>query len=240
VPRAAFALFLWLWLNGLSGAGFEAPLSEHSVREAYFLGQRNNDATAAFLREYARALPLPKRGVYVSQVWLLTPYAQVVRTSGRHSVGYSAQQAAAEYHGLGDSLLIEVRFEFTPTYGFTDAQRDAENTGAELNRHLDVEDFWRAYRFLLAQSQPKEAAANNSSQTTAASTDSPEEESAITRTLEPQEVRAEPIYVEGSLHGALVFLRYDAFQAASAPTTFTVTSPDLSDVSAAFDLQKLR
>ena len=48
-------------------------------------------------------------------------------------------------------ILLQVRIEFTVTYTYEDAVRTANDTGGELNRHLDPEDFWRAFRFTLSQ-----------------------------------------------------------------------------------------
>src|SRR5205823_8474915 len=117
-----------------SGASaVEFPLSDTSIREAYFLGQRNDQKTSDFLKLYAKFLPLPQKGPYVSEIHLLTPYAQIVADSSRHSVGYSAQQAAADYHGRGDTILLQVRIEFTVTYTYDDAVRTANDTAGELN-----------------------------------------------------------------------------------------------------------
>ena len=132
-------------------AAFEIPLTDIAVREAYFLGQRNDQKTADFLKLYTRSLPLPDKGPYVSEIHLLTPYAQVVTNSSQHSTGYSAQQAAADYRGRGDTFLLQVRIEFTATYTYDDAVRTAGDTASELNRHLYPEDFWQAFRFTLSQ-----------------------------------------------------------------------------------------
>src|SRR5580765_2702694 len=102
---------------------FESPLSDSAVREAYFLGQRNDQKTSDLLKLYTRSFPLSDKGPYISEIHLLTPYAQVVATSSQHSTGYSAQQAAADYHGRGDTLLLQVRIEFTVTYTYEDAVR---------------------------------------------------------------------------------------------------------------------
>ena len=56
---------------------YEVPLSSHSVREAYFLGQRNDQKTAEFFAPYKKPQPLPQSGPHVAEIALLTPYAQV-------------------------------------------------------------------------------------------------------------------------------------------------------------------
>ena len=198
---------------------FEMPLTDNAVREAYFLGQRNDQKTADFLKLYTRLLPLPDKGPYVSEIHLLTPCAQVVSISSQHSTGYSAQQAAADYHGRGDTVLLEIRIEFTVTYTYDDAVRTANDTAGELDRHLDPEDFWRAFRFKLSQNDQ----------------------------FEPFDTRGDPIYGSSSpgdatstLRGAIVSLEYDASQFESLPIQVEVIPPSAAPVVAKFDLAKLR
>src|SRR6266852_3475527 len=93
------AIFLSLLLaTPPPASAFLIPLSDTAVRQAYFLGQRNDQKTADLFKLYTVSLPLPDKGPHVSEIRLLTPYAQVVFNSAQHSVGYSAQQAAADYH----------------------------------------------------------------------------------------------------------------------------------------------
>ena len=213
----------------LPASAFEMPLTDKAVREAYFLGQRNDQATADFLSLYTRLFPIPEKGPYVSEVHLLTPCAQVVSVSSRHSTGYSAQQAAADYHGRGDTFLLQVRIEFTVTYNYDDAVRTANDTAGELNRHLDPEDFWRAFTFTVSQSSLNADQGSDS------------------RSLEPRDVYADPIYglasrgdTTSTLRGAIVYLEYDASQFESIPTEVEVVPPAAPRVNAKFDLSKLR
>src|SRR6266403_1753384 len=134
-------------------AAFEIPLTDIAVREAYFLGQRNDQKTADFLKLYTRSFSLPDKGPYISEIHLLTPYAQVVVNSSQHSTGYSAQQALADYRRRGDTLLLQIRIEFTPTYTYDDAVRTANDTARELNRQLYPEDFWQAFQCKLSQDE---------------------------------------------------------------------------------------
>jgi hypothetical protein len=101
VPQLAFA--------------YDHPLSDDAVREAYFLGQDVRGADK-FLSQYAQALPVPNSGPHVAEIALTTPYAQVVEVSAHHTVGYSAQQAWADYRKRGDFIVVRVKVLFTPTY----------------------------------------------------------------------------------------------------------------------------
>ena len=181
------------------------PLSDTAIRDAYFLGQRNDQKTAEFLKLYTRSLPLPDKGPYIAEIDLLTPYAQIVSDCSRHSIGYSAQQAAADYHGRGDTLLLQVRIELTPTYTYDDAVRTANDTAAELNRQLYPEDFWQAFQFKFSQ----------------------EEE-----TFEPRAVSADPIEGAASpsdrgptLHGSIVSLEFEAESVEPGIVQIGVTTP---------------
>lgn len=93
----ATALLVWP-IPGVVGA----TLSDEAVREAYFLGQRNDEKTARFLETYRRHLPMTESGLYVSEIELFTPYAETVDLSRQRTFGYSAQQAAREYCDRGD------------------------------------------------------------------------------------------------------------------------------------------
>jgi len=202
----------------------EIPLSYTAVREAYFLGQRNDQKTADFLKLSTRSFSLPDKGPYISEIHLLTPYAQVVVNSSQHSTGYSAQQALADYRRRGDTLLLQIRIELTPTYTYDDAVRTANDTARELNRHLDPEDFWQAFRFTVSQND---------------------------QYFEPRDIRSNPIYGSSSpgdrgatLRGTMVWLEFEAaaFEAEpeSAPVQVEIVPPTANHVLAKFDLAKLR
>jgi len=213
---AVFTIFL---LAPQHTAALETPLSDIAVREAYFLGQRNDQKTAEFLKLYTRSFPLPDNGPYISEIHLLTPYAQVVANSSRHSTGYSAQQAAADYHGRGDTLLVEVRIEFTVTYTYEDAVRASTDAAGEQNRHLDPEDFWQAFRFGLSEGDQTFEARD--------------------RYADPVYGRASPGDASATLRGAVVRLEFDAGQFESQIAQVEVVTPAGQHVRAEFNLAKL-
>jgi hypothetical protein len=140
--------------------------------------------------------------------------------SSQKTVGYSAQQAASDYHGRGDTLLLQVRIEFTNTFTYEDAVRTASDTGGELNRHLEPEDFWQAFRFKLSQDD---------------------------KSFEPRDVHGDPLYAistprdcSATLNGAIVWLEFDASQFESQPVNVEVITPAAGKVSTKFDLATLR
>jgi hypothetical protein len=95
---------------------FEAHLSSEAVREAYFLGQRNDETTRAFFEPYLRTFERPKNGPFVSEVEIYTPFSQLVELSSRRN-NYSAQQATEDYLRGTDRVFVRIRIQFTPTYG---------------------------------------------------------------------------------------------------------------------------
>ena len=139
-PRGVFfAMQLGAALFGLLvpqlGFGYDHPLTDEVVRDAYFLGQdldRSND----FFARYTQALPVPDSGPQVAEIELLTPYAQVVQVSHEHPMGYSAQQAAADYKKRGDSIQVRVKVLFTPTYTGADDSWRGVSVGLVQKKHM--------------------------------------------------------------------------------------------------------
>jgi hypothetical protein len=81
----------------------------------------------------------------------MTPFAQVVEASNAQSAGYSAQQAAADYHSHADKIVVRFHIEFTPSYGYIESDRDRADLAAEKGISLRSEDFWQAFNTGLSQ-----------------------------------------------------------------------------------------
>jgi hypothetical protein len=110
------ALVVSLLLLPQPAFSFQSPLSDESIREAYFLGQRKDQSTALFT-PYLRTFERPETGPAVAEVELYTPFVQLLELASRRN-NYSAQQASLDYRSGGtDTLFVRVRIEFTPTYG---------------------------------------------------------------------------------------------------------------------------
>lgn len=119
-----------------SAAAYVYPLSEESVREAYFLGRSTDgEKLAKFLGQYVRHFPYPINGPYVGEIEFRTPYEQVVLRSWQNSMGYSAQQAQKDYAAQPDSVVVRVVIYLTPTYAGTS------------------KDFWREFPIRVVQGQ---------------------------------------------------------------------------------------
>ena len=215
----------WLALGLIfsqAAPAYDVSLSPQAVREAYFLGQRNDEKTAAFLSKYVERLALPKSGPYVTEIEILTPVAQVVQISRSRTIGYSAQQAEQDYRERGDTLRLRVLIRFTPTYALQSAFSSSQKATGRTGLALRAEDFWRDFAFHFTQRQDGKE-----------------------KTVDPFDVWSDPYYVRHSkggsvLDGAEVWLLLDAAEIASNTAKIEVLTPDGQHVTAEFDLEKLR
>jgi hypothetical protein len=87
----------------------------------------------AYEHPLVQSLPVPEHGPHVAEIELRTPYWQVVEASHEKAVGYSAQQAGADYRRRGDFIQVRVKVLFTPTYSSAS------------------DDFWRQVSVALVQ-----------------------------------------------------------------------------------------
>jgi hypothetical protein len=197
-----------------SSSAFELSLSDEAVREAYFLGQRNDENTAQVLAPYTRHLALPEKGPYISAISLSTPYAQIIDASRQRSGYYSAQEAQQDYRDRGDTILVSIRIEFTATYGYPQAAASADNLAKKQGISLQPQDFWKDFCLGLSQDD---------------------------KWIQPLTERGEAVYDrgEGGLGGAIVWLEFDAHDVASTEASVEVETPDGQHVVATFDLSRL-
>jgi hypothetical protein len=231
---------------------FNTPLSPEAVRDAYFLGQHNDQSTLSFFSQYVRTLPAPDKGPYIAEVEVYTPYTQIIEASRRRTGSYSAQQAELDYRHHPDKLYVRVRIDFTETYGlelYRSAKGDRELSGSGQ----PLPDFYRDFRVGLSQRT------------------GPSHED---RWIEPLRIILQPSYIQNLNHfpfipedlglfsyaaandgsayayssangyvyptGWLVWLAYDATDIASDDATVEVITTDGQHVSVPFDLSRLR
>ena len=235
-----------------SSLAFDSPLSEEAVREAYFLGQHNNQSTLSFFSQYVKTLPAPDNGPFISEIEIYTPYTQIIEHSRRLSGSYSAQQADLDYRHGHDKLYVRVRINFTDTYGALELYRSAKGDKQLSGRDKPLPDFYRDFRVGLSQrsgSSHKE------------------------QWIEPLSVILQPSFTQTSNHhpfipedlglfsyaatdassyaysnvngfvyptGWLVWLVYDASDVASDDATVEVTTTDGQHISVPYDLSRLR
>jgi hypothetical protein len=212
--RTAHVLLL-IPLIGLFAAqpavAYEYPLSPDAIREAYFLGKANPSKREAFFAKYTQHLARPKSGPYISLIRVITPYAYVVERTARLR-NFLAPDAQQQFYGKPIALRIRVHIVLTPTYGFQERSR---GSGVALRSP----DFWRDFTVHLIQRGNE---------------------------IQPIAARGAPDYAfaaQGSssvLIGADINVQYDPAEVRSAPTTIVVDSPDGQQITASFDLSKVR
>jgi hypothetical protein len=201
---------------------FDMLLSPAQLHEAYVLGQRNDQATSAFLTPYSKpASNAMEGGPHVAEIEVLTPFAQVVdKSRERASGGYSEQQAATEYRQRGDTILVRVRLMLPSAFPKQESgPASAPAPTQDQKKAIRPENFWQNFQIAMKQHN---------------------------KTLPTRSLHNKPIYSAASkdapsvLDGATVWLEYDAKNVASEPTIVEIVTPDSKTISANFDLQKLR
>jgi len=197
---------------------FDIPLSDHAVREAYFLGQRRDEKTAEFLDKYRRHLPVPESGPWVSNVEVFTPYAEAVELSRQRSFGYSAQDAAGDYRRIGDRIRVTITIEFTNSYGPLSQEKTSPRSGSPNGFSLRSPGFWKDFTYRLFDGddlvEPLEMLGNATFRTVGDGTE---------------------------MTGAQIVLVYDAEKiSSSSDAAIVVDIPDHPQVVATFDLATLR
>jgi hypothetical protein len=128
-----------------SSFAFDTPLSDQAVREAYFLGQRADDTTAAFLNKYTKYLEAPRTGPDIASVTFFTPFALLVQQSKQHSSGYSAQQAALDHRNQGEFARIVVQVQLTNSYAAYIVRPTGSRSGSPNGFVPRPYDFWKDF-----------------------------------------------------------------------------------------------
>lgn len=195
-------------------ASYAYPLSSEAIREAYFLGKRNDEKTAAFFAAYVHAaLPMPKSGAYIAAIGIDTPYSSIVRRVERTSDEYHAQEAEEEFLGKSGTFGVWVQIDFTPSFP-NPSQFSSHGTNAVV-----MPAFWQDFKISLKQDREVEPESVKGG---------------------PSYSDVGPLDQYG-FSGAEVDLEYDPAKIdASTPATVDVVTPDGQDVQTTFDLTELR
>ena len=65
-------------LVALGAGGYERELNSRSLREAWFLGKDTTFRSQSFYKDYVKTFPLPKTGVHVARIEIITPFKEMV------------------------------------------------------------------------------------------------------------------------------------------------------------------
>src|ERR1700730_9492967 len=127
---------------------FQSPLSDESVREAYFLGQRHDGSFEQLVEKSTRRFPAPKNGPYISSVIFVTPFVSAAQLSNNYIGNYSAQQAELDHRRAGKEIVkIIVEIQLTESYGqFIAPAKANSRSGSASTLILRPDDFWRDFQ----------------------------------------------------------------------------------------------
>jgi hypothetical protein len=148
VARSRFALVAALALLAQPIFAFQSPLSDESVREAYFLGQRHDGSFEGLVEKSTRRFPAPKTGPYISSVIFATPFVSAAQRSNNHLGNYSAQQAELDHRELGKEIIkITVEIQLTESYRqFIAPAKMNSRSGSASALIPRPDDFWRDFQ----------------------------------------------------------------------------------------------
>jgi hypothetical protein len=148
VTRSGVAIIAALVMLAQPIFAFQSPLSEESVREAYFLGQRHDGSFEGLVEKSTRRFPAPKNGPYVSSVMFVTPFVGAAQVSNNYIGNYSAQQAELDHRGAGKEIVkIIVEIQLTESYGqFIAPSQTNSRSGSAPTLIPRPDDFWRDFQ----------------------------------------------------------------------------------------------
>jgi len=214
---SAITVGLSLLLLSSPTLGFNFPLSDEAIREAYFLGQRRDESMAQFLAKYKKTLSVPDSGPQIASVEFRTPFANLILISSQRT-NYSAQQAALDHRAHEDYVAITIQVQLTKSYSAFVAAPTGTRSDSPIGYTPRSPEFWRDIDV--------EVVMDN-------------------KTLEPTDFTGEPNYLCGDdggcvLTGATLHLEIPAKLFTSDSATVQIAPPEGPDVSVEFDLTSLR
>ena len=202
---------------------YETTLTPPALHDAYVLGQRNDQSTAAFLDPYNKQTTGAAEGgtPHLSEIEVLTPFAQVVDESRQKLSGFSEQQSLAAYHKRGDTVVVRIHLVLPAAYPESERGAQAPPVSHDPNQTaaLRPENFWQKFQFALKQNG---------------------------KVVPTKSTHNQPVYSAATknspskLDGQTVWLEYDAKKIANEPISIEVTTPDGKTATTSFDLKSLR
>jgi hypothetical protein len=199
---------------------FRSPLSDESLRQAYFAGQRHDGSFERLLESHSHHFAPPKTGPYISSVIFVTPFMMAAELSNKQLGNYSAQQAAVDHRNAGEETVrVTVEIQFTDSYGQFISNGPANTrSGASAALIERSGDFWKDFEVQIFSGE---------------------------QALQASTTHGSPNYrcnENGgcSLIGATLQYVLLAHAFLSDTASITVTPPEGEAVTAAFDLSRLR
>ena len=103
---------LFLASQTAAAQAYRYPLHSEAIRDAYFLGERNNFQTTNCLLQYIHRFTAPQTGGYfVSQIDISTPYREIVLRGQRNMPGDSELQTETDLTEHPLNVIVRARVE---------------------------------------------------------------------------------------------------------------------------------
>lgn len=108
--RRSVAVLAALFLSAQAAGAYHYPLQSEAVRDAYFLGERNNFQTTDCLLQYVKHFSEPSSGRYfIAEIQIATPYQQIVLRGQRDTPGDSEVQTETDLRNQPLNFIVRVR-----------------------------------------------------------------------------------------------------------------------------------
>jgi hypothetical protein len=217
--RILIVLLLSLCLSSPPACAFDTILSDESIREAYFFGQRHDGTVPRLLDKYTRHLPPPHTGPYISSVAFFTPFVQLALFSDGYIGNYSAQRARLDHQGQQDFVKIFIHIQLTASYGRFIENPAPGTTASSPPLIRRPYDFWKDFRVQVSSGN---------------------------QLLQPASLQGKAESACGRrggsciLTGAVIEIELPAESFSSDSATILVAPPEGDPVSVEFDLASLR
>ena len=205
-----------LALIALPALAYQYPLSSIDIRDAFFIGNRNDDLTAALFAKYSRTLPAPETGPYVAEIDLDTPFLQVARRA-EGAVNYDSLDAVQEFQSKPMVFRVHVKFYFTSTY----MPLPVAHTEGIPMQTPSYSDFWNDFKVRLIQDKEVR------------------QKSSVGAAIFPM-WGADGDGPPPSPIGGRIDVDYDPAKIDTADATVEVLTPDGQDIVVPFDLSRLQ
>jgi hypothetical protein len=195
-------------------AAYVYPLSSTDIRDAYFIGHRNDEITSDFLAKYTRHLDKPSSGPYISDVAIATPFSQIVVHASK-LMSYNAPTAVQDFQDKPMKFYVHITI-----YVANDFKIEQTNPPDSLNP--SYAPFWQDFKIKLTQGDKHVVRPLNTGGSFIYPNSGPDDMGPIT-----------PI-------GAQVDLEYSADKIDTDTTVISIDTPDGQHAEATFDLASLR
>jgi hypothetical protein len=107
VRFAIVPIFVIAAVAPLVAGAFTYPLSSTDIRDAYFIGRRNDEITSNFLLQYTRHFNPPTSGPDISDIAVETPFTQIVQYSSQMA-NYDAPTAVQDFQDRPLKVYLHV------------------------------------------------------------------------------------------------------------------------------------